>query len=150
MIGFNQVRIESAVAAVAREASLGKTGTYANRTQYIRAHLRKKLSGGLLRANRLVISTNTVAGGGVPPSPDICMLNPPSSSVATCNVAFQEINGINGYQGAGAINLGDAGEVIEVRVYYPWRVQIPMMRHFFGDNGVIMLTANSIVKNEAF
>ena len=151
LIAYSQVVIESGVAAVAREASLGKTGTFPNRIDYIQAHLRKKLAG-LINSDEIIISANTIVSGGVTTTPDICMTNPPTSNRANCDppLTFEEINGFDGYQGAAGMNMGDAGELIEVRVYYPWRVQFPLMKQFFGENGVMMITANAIVKNEPF
>ena len=151
MIGVTQVAVESAVAATAREASIGKAGAGGDRVQYVRTHIRNKLEN-ILDSNRLVISANTVLGGGVQADPDICMDSPPRIGGA-CNppLAYEEVNGIPGYQdGTGVMSLGSAGDLIEVRVFYPWRVHFPVMTRFFGNNGVMMITANAIVKNEAF
>jgi len=151
MVGMTQVAIESAVSATAREASIGKAATGGDRVQYVRTHIKEKLEN-ILDADRLVISANTVLGGGVQADPDICMDDPPRIGGA-CNppLAFEEVNGIPGYQdGTAVMSLGGAGDLIEVRVFYPWRVRFPVMTRFFGDNGVMMITANAIVKNEAF
>jgi hypothetical protein len=150
MIGFSQVAIESAVASTAREASIGHA-VGGDRVQYVRQHLRTKLDG-LINADKLVVAANTVSAGGVVGEPDICMDDPPRVGGA-CNppLAYEEINGIPGYQGTvPAVSLGSAGDLIELRVYYPWRVQFPFMKSMFGDKGVIMITANAIVKNEPF
>ncbi|MFZ4125612.1 MAG: TadE/TadG family type IV pilus assembly protein [Rickettsiales bacterium] len=151
LIGFHQVAIESAVAATAREASLGKATTSGDRVEYVRTHLRQKLKG-LINANQLQISASTVVSGGTSASPDICMDDPPRLG-GPCDppLIFEEVNNIPGYQGADAlVSLGNAGDVVEVRVLYPWRVQLPLMSRFFGQNGVFLITANTIVKNEPF
>jgi hypothetical protein len=64
---------------------------------------------------------------------------------------FEDVNG-NGVYDASvpAVSLGNPGDIIEVRVFYPWSLQIPLMKQFFGQRGVLMLTSSAIVKNEAF
>jgi hypothetical protein len=150
LIGFSQVAIESAVAGTAREASLGKVASGGTREDYIVTHIRKKLDG-LINSEELVISVNTVLSGGVQAVPDICMDDPPRMT-GNCNppLSYEEVNGIPGYQSSSSINVGNAGDLIEVRVFYPWRIQFPLMKQFFGENGVFMITANAIVKNEPF
>ncbi|MBN8544151.1 MAG: pilus assembly protein [Alphaproteobacteria bacterium] len=151
LIGFHQVAIESAVAATAREASLGKAAPGGDRVEYVRTHLRQKLRG-LINSSQLQISASTVVSGGTTASPDICMDDPPRLG-GPCEppLIYEETNDIPGYQGADAsVSLGNAGDVVEVRVLYPWRVQLPLMSRFFGNNGVFLITANTIVKNEPF
>lgn len=151
LIGFHQVAIESAVAATAREASLGRATPGGDRVEFVRTQLREKLAG-IINPEQLQITAATVVSGGTPASPDVCLDDPPRLGGA-CEppLLFEEVNNIPGYQGAAAsVSLGNAGDVIEVRVLYPWRVQLPLMSRFFGENGVFLITANTIVKNEPF
>ncbi|MFN8972929.1 MAG: TadE/TadG family type IV pilus assembly protein [Alphaproteobacteria bacterium] len=149
-ISFTQVAIESATASAAREASIGKAIS-GDRVQYIKQTIRNKLASAL-NENQLIISANTVAAGGVTATPDICMKSPPVIG-GPCDppLLFEDVNG-NGVYDASvpAVSLGNPGDVIEVRVFYPWSVQIPLMKQFFGQRGVLMLTSSAIVKNEAF
>lgn len=149
-IGFTQVAIESATASAAREASIGKAIS-GDRVQYIKQTIRNKLASAL-NENQLIISANTVVAGGVAATPDICMTSPPRVG-GPCDppLTWDDVNGIPGYQGTiPTVSLGNPGDVIEVRVFYPWSVQIPLMKQFFGQRGVLMLTSSAIVKNEAF
>ena len=171
LITFSNVVIESAVMHASRAASLGKTSnssgpcaTTADRLGYVTCVIRDRTSV-LINADRLIISANPVSGGGTPATsvPDICMTVPPSSPAA-CDppLYYQEVNGTSGYQGPGAVNnasLGASGELVELRVSYPWRVQMPFMSSFFGcqgaqkagcQQGIIMLTSATVFKNEPF
>lgn len=150
MIGFSQVAIESAVSATAREASIGKS-TGGDRIAYVQTHIRTKLSG-LINVNQLVIAANTVVAGGVSHRPDICMSSPPRvGGACPPGTPWEDVNKNGVYDAAvPATTLGSSGDIIEVRVYYPWRIQMPFLSHMFGTNGVFMITSATIVKNEPF
>jgi Flp pilus assembly protein TadG len=150
LIGFSQVAIESAVSATAREASIGKS-TGGDRVQYVRTHIRKKLKG-LINVDELVITANTVAAGGASQKADICLSNPPRIG-GPCNppLTYQDENGNGVYDATPpAVSLGNSGDLIEVRALYPWKIQLPFLNRFFGDNGIFTITSSTIVKNEPF
>ena len=168
---FHSVAIESAVMQSARTASLGRSNAStgactatSDRVGYLQCVLRDKTSG-LINASSIVITANTVAGGGVPASatPDICFGNPPRvGGVCPTGTPWQDVNGNGVYDAGTALtvaSLGNAGDLVEVRVYYPWKVQIPFMKEFFGcrgnpgpgcQQGVAMITSATVLKNEPF
>ncbi len=55
----------------------------------------------------------------------------------------------DGYQD-GAPGLGETGAIVVYRVTYPWKLMTPLLNHIVGDNGVLKLSAYSVVKNEPY
>ena len=169
---FHSVAIESAVMQAARTASIGKTQSSTgpcaatrDRAEYIQCYVKDRTSN-LINADAISIQANTVANGGLGSvvMPDICMTNPTTTG-STCptGTPWLEVNGINGYQGGSGLtmaSMGNAGDLVEIRVNYPWRVQIPFMKSFFGcrgdqqqagcQQGVAMIAAATVLKNEPF
>lgn len=163
---FNQVMIQSIAYQAAREASLGRisgTGscsTTVNTVQYITCLVQQK-SSSLVRGNAVQVAiARTTPTGGVA-QPDVCILanGEVSSTVEPCPTnQWEEVNGITGYQSlSGVNNSGAAGEIVEVRVIYPWRTLIPYASRYFGTrdangvgSGVVLISASTVVKNEPF
>jgi Flp pilus assembly pilin Flp len=50
----------------------------------------------------------------------------------------------------GGSGLGTGGEIVVYRVTYPWSVFTPFMSQFVGNDGIIELSAYSVVKNEPY
>ncbi len=50
----------------------------------------------------------------------------------------------------GATGAGDSDDVVVYTVSYPWRLFTPLIGSFFGNDGIVTLTARSVVKNEPF
>jgi Flp pilus assembly pilin Flp len=50
----------------------------------------------------------------------------------------------------GGNGLGTGGEIVVYRVTYPWSVFTPFMSQFVGNDGIIELSAYSVVKNEPY
>jgi Flp pilus assembly pilin Flp len=50
----------------------------------------------------------------------------------------------------GAEGTGGSGNIVIYRVSYPWKVMTPAFNRLIGDDGVITLTAYSVVKNEPY
>lgn len=163
---FNQVMIQSIAYQAAREASLGRiSGTgpcaaTANTVQYITCLVQQK-SSSLVRGNAIQVAiARTTPSGGVA-QPDVCFLanGEVSSTVDPCPTnQWEEVNGIINYQSLSTVNnSGAAGEIVEVRVVYPWRTIIPFMARYFGTrdpngvgSGVVLISASTVVKNEPF
>lgn len=154
---YHKVVIESIAVDVSRIAAIGKESDsvcngLSSRVEYVKCVVKNKTYG-LVNRDKIIIQSNTISSGGALP-PDICMDDPnnPSSEPATCTI-YEEINGSGGYQGAGSVKLGSAGELIEFRVSYPWKVQFPLLGQFFGSSahkGISMITAATAIKNEPF
>ncbi|MEM8799421.1 MAG: TadE/TadG family type IV pilus assembly protein [Pseudomonadota bacterium] len=64
---------------------------------------------------------------------------------------FSDING-NGVWDAdmASAGLGDAGDVVVYTVTYPLPVLVPFLREFLGENGVVMLRASTVARNEPY
>jgi hypothetical protein len=157
---FHKVAIESITMQVGREASLNTSSGYSgcnggsDRFAYIRCYVREK-SGGLINGDLVEVSINTVANGGTR-APDICLATNPPSSPPTCNGQYEDINGNGSYDGpAASNNAGGEGELVEVRVSYPWQVLVPLVSQFIGTQredgsrtGVVMITSSTVFRNE--
>ncbi len=61
---------------------------------------------------------------------------------------YTDTNGNNFCDGCSG--LGGADNVVRFTVTYPWEVMTPAMGQFIGTDGVITLTAISVVKNEPY
>ncbi|HKP23227.1 MAG TPA: TadE/TadG family type IV pilus assembly protein [Dongiaceae bacterium] len=50
----------------------------------------------------------------------------------------------------GGEGVGIGGEIVVYKVTYPWSVFTPFISQFVGNDGIIMLSAYSVVKNEPY
>jgi len=50
----------------------------------------------------------------------------------------------------GAPGLGSSGNIVVYRIVYPWKPLTPVVAGVVGEDGVINLTAYSVVKNEPY
>lgn len=50
----------------------------------------------------------------------------------------------------GADGIGEAGNIIVYRISYPWQVITPLIGDVIGNEGIINLSAYSVVKNEPY
>lgn len=150
LIGLHSVALDAAVAQTSRVASIGNVPNgYPDRVSYIESELRRRTQN-LINSDRVVISANLLSAGGAPTPPDICLSEPPTIG-GNCppGTPYENVNGIAGYQGAAqAVTLGQSGDIVEIRAAYPWRVQVPILKDLFGENGALLLTSSTVVKNE--
>lgn len=163
LVTFHKIAIERIAMEVSRIASVGTTGDsscpadtalspQAQQVEYIKCIVRIKASG-LINSEEVQVQVQPIAGGGKTSAPDICFDDPknPSSLPTTCAL-YEDVNGDGKYNGLSS-NPGFRGDIIEVRISYPWKVQLPFMHEFFTvgtHTGVAMLTASTVIKNEPF
>ncbi len=166
---YHQMAVERIAMAVSRIAAIGKMGDSSGCPQstagtdsdkqlvYMKCVV-KRMAGGLIDGDRIEVVVNTLAAGGTPSAPDICIedtLPLPSSAPATCD-KYEDVNGDGKYNGADASNVGGRGQTIQIRVLYPFSVQFgvqfPIMNQYFGGgvNGISMITTATVIKNEPF
>ena len=50
----------------------------------------------------------------------------------------------------GADGVGGSGNIVVYRISYPWEIMTPLIAQFVSDDGIINLTAYSVVKNEPY
>jgi Flp pilus assembly pilin Flp len=50
----------------------------------------------------------------------------------------------------GSDGVGAAGDIVVYRISYPWQVMTPLIGNIIGDDGIINLSAYSVVKNEPY
>ena len=150
-----KVALESAVTQAGRSNAITlQTGQ--SKVDAIKQKVADKTSA-LLNANEIIFAENTIAKGGTL-APDICyehgINNPPAAPPGppTCNCAtcqYIDGNGKPGYQQGTLDNDGgNSGELVELRVSYPWHVLFPILGDYLGNNGVILMSSSIVVRNE--
>lgn len=150
---FSQVALESATMQVSRSASIcnqSAGGAGADCASAVRELIRQRTRG-LINGENIVVEANTLAAGGVQTQPELCGTNPPravATGACPAGTPFQDTNNNGRYDGIGNVSTGNAGDLVEIRVSYPWRIMIPMMEHVYGNNGLLMLSASTVIKNE--
>jgi hypothetical protein len=164
MIMLTRVAIESAVMQVTRSASIGTVVPgCSDRVCAVKKLVEQKTLGFVKKESVIVTATATAPTSPLTttaPIPDICLDNPATPYPAICPVGGGFINndGNPGYQatGAGAVSIGNAGDLVEIRVTYLWRVLFPMFEIFQsysgtgGRKGFLVITSSSVIKNEPF
>lgn len=160
LIIYSRMIIQNIAIEITRTSSIGKdsdaqcNGLY-SRVDYIKCLVKSK-SSVLINGDKTQVQIVKLSDGDTV-TPDICFdINPPSSEPATCTV-YQNVNGIAGYQGIKASELGEGGDIIEVRISYPWSILMPMVGSFFqstdnmgGNRNTFMVTASTVIRNEPF
>lgn len=157
---YHKVMVERLAVEVSRVASIGKSSDsictgFPTREEYIKCIV-KSMASSMINKDRLEVQVQAVTAGGTA-MPDICFdMDPPSSTPATCNM-YEDVDGSGAYNGLAASNAGAAGQVIEVRISYPWAVQLPLMKRFFktvdnqgNERHAVMITSATTIKNEPF
>ncbi len=148
LLRFSQVAIEAAVAQASRAASIGTNASGCDRACTVRALVQEKTRG-LINAGEVSVAA-TLVGTGVTSEPDICLTDPPSTPPACPkSVAenYQDTNNNGRYDPPGNLSLGNAGDLVELRVSFPWKVQMPFASYLF-KNGVYMISSTTIFRNE--
>lgn len=162
MIMFTKIAVESAVMQVSRSASIGD-GSYGGCSDRVCAI--KKLvyerTQGLVNKDSVQVTSAVVASPATasPPTPDICLDNASVPDPATCAGSYIDNNGTPGYQqsaGIDSTSIGEAGDLVEIRVTYLWKVLFPMFEIFQtyagtgGKKGYLVITSSAVIKNEPF
>lgn len=153
---FSQVALESATMQVSRSASVCNSGgNGGGDCASLVRQLVQQRTRGLINSENITVSANTLANGGAARAPELCLTNPPSSP-PVCPDRYEDRNGNGRYDGPGTVSTGNAGDLVEIRVSYPWRMLIPGIERLIVDSGklygnddnVLMLSASTIIKNE--
>lgn len=50
----------------------------------------------------------------------------------------------------GADGVGGSGNIVVYRISYPWEIMTPLIAQFVSNDGIVNLTAYSVVKNEPY
>jgi len=50
----------------------------------------------------------------------------------------------------GADGVGGSGNIVVYRISYPWEIMTPLIAQFVSNDGIVDLTAYSVVKNEPY
>jgi Flp pilus assembly pilin Flp len=148
---FTELALESAVTRVSRTVTIGDTGGAPDRVTYIKGQLLEETEA-LMYADRIIISTEVVNSGQRSYiEPETCLTNPPRLG-PSCppGIPFVDRNN-NGLYDAGNLgsNVGQASDLVEVKVALPWAFFTPLISEFF-ESGVYVIRASAIVKNEPF
>jgi Flp pilus assembly pilin Flp len=158
LIMFTKVALESATTQVSRSGSIGSVvAGCPDRVCSVKKLIEEKTYGLISRESVVVTAMFVSRPGsgpvaGTPPTPDTCLEDANNPYPATCSF-YQDYDKDGVYDPPPelqATSIGIAGDVIELRVTYLWRVLFPIFRSYFGDNGVLTLTTSTVVKNEPY
>ncbi len=152
MYMMTKVALESIVAQAGREASV-TTGTAAcDRVCTVRHYIEEKGSGLINYTSIQITSSNLSTGTGASTPAEFCMIPGPPHPCdgSPCTAIMNDVNG-NGIcdTGSGSFSVGGPGDLIELRVTYPWSVLNPFMKPFFGPAGAVVISSTTVVKNES-
>ena len=50
----------------------------------------------------------------------------------------------------GADGVGGSGNIVVYRISYPWEIMTPLIAQFVSNDGIVNLSAYSVVKNEPY
>jgi hypothetical protein len=154
LIAYTNVALESLVTQAGREASIGGSENIElTRSEYVRRLIEEK-AGMLIGSENLRIDSQTISVTDDVSDQiqafDIC-LDPYGIGVPVCLGAFEDVNGNGRYDGSGlGDDFGASAQVVQIAVTLPWRANFGIVRGIFGDNGLTLLRASTIVKNEPF
>ncbi len=163
---YHKITVERIAVDISRVSSIGNISdstcptdpakpSKERQIDYIKCIVREK-SKALINGDRILVQIANLSSGAGAKIPDICLDDPknPSSDPATCNI-FEDVDGDGVYKGGasdtGSTNAEGVGDVIEVRISYPWTIQMPLMSKFFTNsmlNGVVMISESTIIRNE--
>ncbi len=165
LLTFSQIALESATMQVSRSAAIGTSGQGCDRACTVRRLIEEKTRG-LIDGENVVVEANTLANGGVQRAPEFCLTEPPTVAPpsGTCpnGVGCLDTNNNGRCDGPGSVSLGAAGDLVEIRVSYPWQLKIPFLDtisfsantprtgRLYGREGVVLLSASTVIKNEPF
>jgi len=146
---LTQNMMESATFAAARTGKTGFTEAGESREQSIRDAL-EDLAGTVMDVNQISIDSKTYNEFGDVGKPEP-FIDANANGTRDSGENFTDINGNGTYDtDMGSSGLGGAGEVVVYTVSYPWHLTTPLLSLIFGQNGIVNLTARTVVKNEPF
>ena len=156
---MTQVAIEGAVTQAGRAGSISTLGGLDRVTAV--QNLVEEKTHGLINAGSVAVTTGVVetangaSGSGAGAAPDICEpagADPfPCSPTRPCPPGTPFIPGGAPdavCTGPASTSVGGPGDIVEIRVSYPWKVLFPILGQFFGNHGVVIIQSTTVVKNE--
>lgn len=147
---FTKVAIESATMQASRTIGVGTPSSNCLDTVQKAKQLIAQKTSGLIRSESAVITSTVVSEptSGTPPVPDICLDNAGIPYPPSCTRWVENGGNPDTYDPDAVISIGNAGDLVEIRVTYLWRVLFPIFRSHIGENGVLTITTTTVVKNE--
>jgi Flp pilus assembly protein TadG len=120
MIMFVTMSMDTALSVTSRQGKTGYTTTGQTVQQTITSTLNSQL-GGLLDTTQLAFTTT----------------------------AYGTLSQV-GQAGQGTSGTGTQNQFVVYTVSYPWHLMTPMLRPFFGTNGIYTITVTTMVRNEPY
>lgn len=154
LVMYSKVVIEATMQQSVRDVSIGKVVPGCSDRVCSIQKIVKDKTATLINPQSVRVTATVVTDAGTPsPSiPDVCLDDINNPYPASC-IRWQENCCGSGYQPPAALSatsLGQAGDLVEVRVTYLWHVFFPIFQDKFGENGVLTITSSAVVKNEPF
>ncbi len=149
LIMYTSAILEGATISSSRTGKTGFQPAGTTREQLIRDVINQR-AGSILNISSITITSQTYGSFGAIGDPEpFTDLN--ANSTYDVGEQYSDVNG-NGQWDSdqGALGLGAAGSIVLYRVSYPWPITTPVLRQFFGTNGVYTITSSMVVKNEPY
>lgn len=154
MIEFGVIMLAQNVmeGATFSASRLGKTGFVAeniSREQTIYNEIEKR-AGTMLDMTQLVITSKAYSGFGEVGDPEP-FIDANANGVRDSGENYTDVNGNGVYDtDVGTVGLGEAGEVVVYTANYPWHIATPLLKNLVGVEGIINLSARTVVQNEPY
>lgn len=146
---FAQSVLEGATFSASRLGKTGYSAAASTREETIRNILSER-AGVLLDVNKVSMTSQTYQQFDQIGDPEP-FIDANGNGDRDEGENYTDVNGNGVYDtDMGASGLGNAGEVVVYTVSYPWRIITPLMAQFFGANGVLNLSARTVVQNEPY
>lgn len=141
--------LESATFIAARTSKTGYTADGITREDTIMQALNERASA-FLDVSKIKINSLSYNEFGDIGQPEP-FVDANANGVRDSGENYTDVNHNSKYDSdMGSGGAGGAGQLVVYTVTYPWHVFTPIMSQFVGANGIINLTARTVVRNEPF
>lgn len=182
-VNYMKVAVQSVALNAGRYASIGAIPSGCSDTACAVQKFVEQETAGFVKSENVHVDSRVLgsASDAAPPTPDVCLKDPNDPYPPDCKTQsgvpgyFIDKNGNGIYDGPSALtsgNLGNPGDLVEVRITYVWYTLFPYMSRFFhddaykqrangetqkdtdgqivkhGEEGFITITSTAIFRNE--
>jgi Flp pilus assembly protein TadG len=149
LIMLAQNVMESSTFAASRGGKTGYMMVSKTREETI-LEILKQQAGSLLDTSKVTINSKSYAEFSNIGQPEP-FVDANGNGVRDLNENYTDVNANGQYDtDMGSLGPGAAGQIVVYTVNYPWPIFTPMMQQFFGTNGILNLSARTVVRNEPY
>ena len=149
LIFFALSTMEGAAYMASRAGKTGYIATESTREETILGILDQRM-GALFDTEKITVETLTYnqfdqIGEGEP------FIDVNGNSIREESENYTDVNGNGQYDlDMGIAGMGNASQIVVYVINYPWPIATPIMGQWFGEDGIINLTARAVTQNEPF